>query len=694
MKTNQATRGIHVALAASVSLALAMVMSAAVQAATVNLDPRTSYQSVTGWDVALLGTSSVDMIDVLSAMDDIADQAVNDLGINRVQLSLASGAENPVDYGTQFINGQIPESEFFTGRYGYQIVNDNTDPYDIDPNGFQWSLLDWTVDNVLLPLKQAAEASGEHLFIYVSYVDFAASPFEHYDDPEEYAEFVLATYHHLESKYGIVLDAWEVIVEPDNSAWNGTHIGNCILAAANRLKANGYTPRFIAPSNTSMSESVTYFDDVAQVLGTQLVRQYVEQFSYHRYHGVSDASLQAIANRAVQYGINTSMLEWWSTGNSFKTLHKDLKMGRNSAWQQGVLAESNATTTGLFIVDISDPNNPVVTPQGITKFTRQYFKFIGRGALRIEASSDNVNFDPLAFVSTDGGYVVVVWAHEGGPVSIQGLPAGTYGIKYTTGNGRNVIDYDVDLPDSAIAPGGTLTTGIPDQGVITIYAKSAVPSSGKLQFSAASYGVGEADRSTAVEVIRAGGSSGPVTVEYATAGGTATANADYVAVSGVLRWSDGDMTPKSFILRVLEDTLEEGAETVGLVLSNPTGGASIGSPGSAVLTISDDSDDGPTGIYTLFMDASTTPVLDRSGPITMNVLGIDMTLDLMQDTRGMLTGNGAADLDANGSLETPVEVKGAVKASSNLVTVVTELKMATMLTLRFRGGRWKTAIKS
>ena len=51
--------------------------------------------------------------------------------------------------------------------------------------------------------------------------------------------------------------------------------------------------------------------------------------------------MQAIASRAVQYGIDTSMLE--HIGSGYQDLHKDLTLGRNSAWQQYTLAFRTST---------------------------------------------------------------------------------------------------------------------------------------------------------------------------------------------------------------------------------------------------------------------------------------------------------------------------------------------------------------
>ena len=64
--------------------------------------------------------------------------------------------------------------------------------------------------------------------------------------------------------------------------------------------------------------------------------------------------------------------------------------------------------------------------------------------------------------------------------------------------------------------------------------------------------------------------SGAVTVDYATADGTAKAGADYTAVSGALTFAAGERT-KTVSVAVLDDAHDEGRETLTLTLSNASG---------------------------------------------------------------------------------------------------------------------------
>jgi len=116
---------------------------------------------------------------------------------------------------------------------------------------------------------------------------------------------------------------------------------------------------------------------------------------------------------------------------------------------------------------------------------------------------------------------------------------------------------------------------------------------GTLQFSSATYGVAENGGNAMITITRAGGSAGAVSVMFATSNGTAMAGSDYTATTQTVNFSNGDTANKTVSIPILDDTVVEGSETVNLALSSPTGGATLGNPSTATLTITDN-DGGPT----------------------------------------------------------------------------------------------------
>ena len=134
-------------------------------------------------------------------------------------------------------------------------------------------------------------------------------------------------------------------------------------------------------------------------------------------------------------------------------------------------------------------------------------------------------------------------------------------------------------------PGGGADLGPNTAAVIRIGDDGA---SGPLALSSNAYSVGEADGVVTITARRSGGSlGGPVTVHYATSDGTATAGSDYAAASGTLTFGPGEAA-KSFTVHVTNDSAHEGDETFQVTLSNAGGGASLGSPAGATVTIADD----------------------------------------------------------------------------------------------------------
>jgi len=75
-------------------------------------------------------------------------------------------------------------------------------------------------------------------------------------------------------------------------------------------------------------------------------------------------------------------------------------------------------------------------------------------------------------------------------------------------------------------------------------------------------------------VTRAGATGIAISVNYATANGTAVAGSDYTAASGTLTFAVGE-TSKTITVATTDDTAVESNETLTIALSNPTSGATL-----------------------------------------------------------------------------------------------------------------------
>lgn len=145
--------------------------------------------------------------------------------------------------------------------------------------------------------------------------------------------------------------------------------------------------------------------------------------------------------------------------------------------------------------------------------------------------------------------------------------------------------FDVTLSNAVGATLGPLDTATV---TITDDDMAAEPSAGTLQLSAGSYATNETAGSLTIVVTREGGDAGAVSVDIASSDGTATAGSDYTALAATVDFADGDTAGKSVTFAVLDDGDDEADETATVTLSNATGGATLGTPSTATVTIADD----------------------------------------------------------------------------------------------------------
>jgi hypothetical protein len=425
----------------------------------IEVHPQVEFQEILGWEgTAQLGENECDPAAFMASQPELVSRLVNELGINRVRLETRSGHENPVDHYSAYRSSHQPSTWH---PYRYQSINDNDDPGVAREGGFQFAELDHKVEVVISPMRALLAARGERLYVNLTYVDFVGAAWEQSANPAEYAELILAAFVHLQTRHGFVPDAVEIVLEPDNTQnWTAEAIGRAIVAAGDRLRAAGFRPAFIAPSNTNMRAALDYLNGVVSV---PRVLEYLTDVAYHRYAGVSSETVANLASRANELGLRTAMLE--HIESSYLDLHEDLRLGQNSAWQQFTLAYCEADNGAqYYFFDQNVRSGSSVVMGDRTRYLRQYFSFVRLHARRIGAVSGDSRLDPLAFRNVNGKVVVIVKATTGAPVAIRNLPPGTYGFTYTTASESFAGGSDI-----AVSSSGTLQVTMPAAGVLTIH---------------------------------------------------------------------------------------------------------------------------------------------------------------------------------------------------------------------------------
>jgi hypothetical protein len=170
----------------------------------------------------------------------------------------------------------------------------------------------------------------------------------------------------------------------------------------------------------------------------------------------------------------------------------------------------------------------------------------------------------------------------------------------------------VDSAGNAYVTGTTFSTDFPTVGpiqstfacgaglagdafVFKLSDATAGPASA-LAFTQTAPSVQEDVTSLTLTVQRTGDTSGAVTVDYATANGTASERSDYTTAVGTLRFAAGE-TAKTIDVLVNEDSFVEGNETFTVSLSNPTGGATLSClTAVATVQITDDAAEPTTNV--------------------------------------------------------------------------------------------------
>jgi uncharacterized repeat protein (TIGR01451 family) len=205
------------------------------------------------------------------------------------------------------------------------------------------------------------------------------------------------------------------------------------------------------------------------------------------------------------------------------------------------------------------------------------------------------------------------------------FPAGTVRRTFTVPIlNDTLVDGDRTVLVTLGAPVGNAVLGSPASAVLTVRDNDQP---GVFRLDRSSYVVGEAARSVVVVVQRLGRNLGQdVAVDFATADGTATDGVDYIGQAATLTFKAGEAS-KRVTIALRRDALVEPlgtvaaaagrpprAETFTVSLSNPTTGATLGTPAAATVTIRDDDVAGR-----LAFTRTSVAVAEGAGAVTLTV---------------------------------------------------------------------------
>jgi hypothetical protein len=259
-----------------------------------------------------------------------------------------------------------------------------------------------------------------------------------------------------------------------------------------------------------------------------------------------------------------------------------------------ILVATNANGYQNFFFQLSNPQNGAsLSATNRATFTIQHNApciCISNAAYSVSEAGGNAVISLVRFGSLSTSASVNFFTTDGSAVSPTDYRAtnGTVTFPINT----SVRNISVPIVDNTIVQSnrsfnfgisnalGGVPLGSTSNAVVTIV-DNDFP--GIVQFATNKFSAMEGSNAV-IKIIRTAGLAGGVTVQFSMAGGTATSGTDYSnATSGVV-FNAGE-TNKSILVPLTLDQLSEPTETVGLFLSDVTGGATLGTVSNATLNI-------------------------------------------------------------------------------------------------------------
>ena len=361
-------------------------------------------------------------------------------------------------------------------------------------------------------------------------------------------------------------------------------------------------------------------------------------------------------NTSGNWTINSGAVAWTSGGSSY-TANAFLETGSTEAYMSADITLSSYTShQGLFAFNATGNNSYMWLSYHSNGRIYLYDRDTGDGGAQVSLGSVIIPTGTLAAGQTNNvsaaksGDTITVWVdgtevasftndaiadetgtqhglwrYSGatptfdnliinsgeGDIDVSPLAAGT--LNFLAGEDTKTItvavnddgDFEPDETYSVVLNNAVGASIADDTGIGTIVNDDAAPS-----ISVADVTTSEASGVASITVTLDSVSVLAHSVDYAFAAGTATAGDDFEVLSGTVTFEPGE-TSQTILVNIPNDAVYEGAETFTATLSNPTGGATLGT-NIGTVTITDEGDAPAIAI-------ADAPVVNEGGDLEFTV---------------------------------------------------------------------------
>ena len=282
----------------------------------------------------------------------------------------------------------------------------------------------------------------------------------------------------------------------------------------------------------------------------------------------------------------------------------------------GTPSSNSPTSTNDIVISVSNGSWKL----GLPAFNISVRKAAAVAELKISGTPSTV-----ATVDSYYSFTPTVTASSGSKLSysVTNRPSWAYfnastGALYGTPSSNSPTSND-DIVISV--SNGTSRVALPAFFIQVAKASGTTATAQVVALAATSLAVAQSAGKVTLTVNRSGGTTGAVSVKYATSNGTAVAGQNYTAQSGALSWASGDATAKTIVVPVSSTVISKPV-TFNVALASPSG-ATVGTPAATTVTVNQST----TSTSSLAISVSGNNLVDAQGNVVqlrgVNVSGLE-----------------------------------------------------------------------